>query len=106
MKNVSQRNAPGAISAIAFDVSPVRPSVVGGLVGVSAPMKTPSAVLGFHAHTRRNVGEGRAASETPTSLHDVTCIHPSFFGRFSVCRPFSKVAMSGQYEQKSCTNQW
>src|SRR5215472_13515184 len=41
MKNVSQRNAPGAISAIAFDVSPVRPSVVGGFVGVSAAMRTP-----------------------------------------------------------------
>jgi hypothetical protein len=27
MKNVSQRNAPGAISAIALLVSPVRPSV-------------------------------------------------------------------------------
>src|SRR5262245_24895108 len=30
MKNVSQRNAPGAISAIAFTVNPVRPSVDGG----------------------------------------------------------------------------
>jgi len=26
MKNVSHKNAPGAISAIAFDVKPVRPS--------------------------------------------------------------------------------
>src|SRR5262245_55862082 len=30
MKNVSHRNAPGAISAIALTVSPVRPSVEGG----------------------------------------------------------------------------
>src|ERR1700752_4009977 len=32
MKNVSQRNAPGAISAIAFDVNPVSPRVDGGFV--------------------------------------------------------------------------
>jgi hypothetical protein len=36
MKNVSQRNAPGAMSAIAFDVRPVKPRVEGGFAGVSA----------------------------------------------------------------------
>src|SRR5580698_5913821 len=43
MKNVSHRNAPGAISAIAFEVRPVNPSVVGGFVGVSAAMHAPSS---------------------------------------------------------------
>src|SRR6476659_3770349 len=44
MKKVSQRNAPGAISAMAFEVRPVRPSVVGGFVGVSAAMRAPVLV--------------------------------------------------------------
>src|SRR5215475_3729382 len=35
MKNVSHRNAPGAISAIALTVSPVRPSVDGGFAAVA-----------------------------------------------------------------------
>src|SRR5690242_3511191 len=34
MKKVSHRNAPGAISAMALTVSPVRPSVDGGFAAV------------------------------------------------------------------------
>src|SRR5215471_13905882 len=36
--------ARGAISAIAFEVRPVNPSVVGGLVGVSEAMRAPLSV--------------------------------------------------------------
>jgi hypothetical protein len=41
MKKVSQRKAPGAMSAMAFDVRPVKPSVDGGLADVSAAMDAP-----------------------------------------------------------------
>src|SRR5579862_4096464 len=45
MKNVSHRNAPGAISAIAFTVSPVNPNVEGGFGAVgSGDIGTPSRV--------------------------------------------------------------
>jgi hypothetical protein len=54
MKKVSQRNAPGAISAIAFTVNPVRPNVDGGFgVAGSGDMQ----VSFFAAHTARVMGE-------------------------------------------------
>jgi hypothetical protein len=36
MKNVSHKNAPGAMRAIAFEVRPVSPSVEGGFADDSA----------------------------------------------------------------------
>src|SRR5689334_13511214 len=54
MKNVSQRNAPGAMSAMAFDVRPVRPSVDGGFeLDCSGDMELLSTRGADRAHTRR-----------------------------------------------------
>src|SRR5690349_11502633 len=49
MKNVNQRNAPGAMSAMAFEVRPVKPSVDGGFDGVCSGDMQSSLAYSFHS---------------------------------------------------------
>src|ERR1700736_3290568 len=64
MKNVSQRNAPGAIKAMALTVKPVKPKVVGGFkVGVSGDIRYSFSLRAFQI---------AAVAAVATSAHD-TC---------------------------------
>ena len=53
MKKVSHRNAPGAISAIALTVNPVRPSVDGGFgAGVAGDIRLSFLIARSRANSR------------------------------------------------------
>src|SRR6185369_12984524 len=95
MKKVSQRNAPGAISAIALTVNPVRPSVEGGFG---------AAVAGDIRYSFFWPGVGAQGRYLPNRLHqrtaqtDLSCtaephwscdlqISPVLRHGFGWCRP-------------------
>src|ERR1700694_1802682 len=72
MKNVSQRNAPGAINAMALTVKPVKPKVVGGF-GVSGDIRHSFSLRAFQV---------AAVAAVATSAHDTcdSCAGPSQSG--------------------------
>src|ERR1700694_3020492 len=79
---VSQRNAPGAISAMAFIVSPVRPSVLrfGVAVGAACPSAIVSSSSGSGCRLVAGVDPPDGASPAPRHAAGATEALPSGSG--------------------------